>query len=121
MDDTPERTWDKIKADYAAVFEAAGGNVNQVPYQDGYPALHDLARRASDTAHYPDRQEDKLSALLDTLDTCAERKIAINDLHADIARARAGLDRLIRNAGTHIDPRIDRDPDFLNGPTFALT
>lgn len=118
MDDTPDRTWDRIKADYAAVFEAAGGNVNQVPYQDGYPALHDLARRTRDAGHYPDRQEDKLSALLDTLDTCAERKVAINDLHVDIARARAGLDRLIRNAGTHIDPRIERDPDFPEWSNF---
>ncbi|MYE23499.1 MAG: hypothetical protein F4Y01_06100 [Gammaproteobacteria bacterium] len=121
MDDTPERTWDRIKADYAAVFEAAGGNVNQVPYQDGYPALHDLARQAKAAAHYPDRQEDKLSALLDTLDTCAERKIAINDLHVDMARARAGLDRLIRNAGTHIDPRIERDPDFPEWSNFRAT
>ena len=112
MDDTPERTWDRIKADYAAVFEAAGGNFNAVPYQDAWSALHERVRMASDAAHYPDNREEKLKALLYTLDTCAERKVAINDLHVDIARARAGLDRLLRNAGTLIDPRIERDPDF---------
>ena len=112
MQDTPERAWDRIKTDYAAVFEAAEGNVNAVPYQDGYPALHELARNAADTAHYPDHQEDKLRALLDTLDTCAARKTAVNDLHVDIARAREGLDRLIRDAGTLHNPRIELAPGF---------
>lgn len=117
MTDTPERAWDRIKADYAAVFEAAGGNLNAVPYQDGYPALHELAQNAADTAHYPDRQADKLKALLDTLDLCAARKTAISDLHVDIARAREGLDGLIRDAGTLHNPRIERDayfPDWSN-------
>ena len=112
MQDTPERTWDKIKAGYAAVYEAAGANVNKVPYQDAYPALHELVRNAADTAHYPDHHEARFRALLNTLDTCAERKTAINDLHVDIARTVEGLDRLIRYPGTIHNPRIERNPHF---------
>ncbi len=121
LDDTPERTWDSIKTGYAAVFEAAGRNINQVPYQDGYPALHDLTQRAADAAHYPDRQEDKLKALLATLDTCAQRKIAINDLHVDLGRARAGLDRLIRDAGTLLNPGIERDANFAEWADYRAS
>lgn len=121
MDDTPERTWEKIKADYAAVFDAAGGNLNQVPYQDGYPALYDLTQRAVKAAHFPDRQEDKLKGLLATLDTCAERKIAISDLHVDLGRAREGLDRLIRDAGTLLNPRIERDACFPEWADYRAT
>ena len=112
MDDTPQRTWDSIKTSYAAVFDAAGGNLNQVPYQDGYPALYDLTQRAVQAAHCPDRQEDKLKGLLATLDTCAQRKVAISDLNVDIWRAREGLDRLIREAGPLHNLRIERDPHF---------
>ena len=73
-DDTPERTWEKIKADYRSLYEAAGADLNRVPHQDGFKAFHDLVRLTLGTAHYPDRQEGRLTALARTIETLAARR-----------------------------------------------
>ncbi len=74
MDDTPERTWEKIKADYRALYQAAGADFDRLPHQDGFDALHDLARLTLGIAHFPDRQEKRLKALAQTAETLASRR-----------------------------------------------
>lgn len=71
MDDTPERTWDKLKADYRRMYEAAGGDFNLIPRQDGFDALHRLIRHTLGAAHFPDRHENRLKALAQTVETLA--------------------------------------------------
>ena len=113
MDDTPGNTWETIKTDYAALFQAAGGNPAGLVYQEGFNDLHDLTRKAFDAAHYPDRQEDRLKALLHTLDTC-------NDQHAKVAatcrRAHGAclrLDHLQQRARDSDIQAIQHAPDFV--------
>ncbi|MCY4502861.1 MAG: hypothetical protein OXE57_15020 [Alphaproteobacteria bacterium] len=74
MHDTPERTWEKIKADYRRMYEAAGGDFNLIPGQDGFDALHRLVRQTLGAAHFPDRQEIRLRALAQTVETLASRR-----------------------------------------------
>ncbi len=76
MDDTPERTWEKIKADYGRMYEAAGGDFNLIPRQDGFDALHRLIRQTLGAAHFPDRQEKRVRALARTIETLADRRSA---------------------------------------------
>lgn len=74
MDDTPERTWEKLKADYRRLYEAAGADFGLIPHQDGFDALHSLVRLTSGTAHYPDAQERRFTALARTLETLAAHR-----------------------------------------------
>ncbi|MYE23498.1 MAG: hypothetical protein F4Y01_06095 [Gammaproteobacteria bacterium] len=74
MDDTPERTWDTIKADYSSLYAAAGGDFDRLPQQDGFDALDRLVRLALGTAHYPDQHEDRIQALAQTIATLAARR-----------------------------------------------
>ena len=94
MTDTPENTWEQIKADYSAVFDAAGGNHSALPYQEGFPALRALVRNAVDAAHYPDRQEQRIQALLVTLDTQNDRFFEVTNLTRALHGACLRLDRL---------------------------
>ena len=73
MDDTPERTWERIKAEYRRLYDAAGGDFDRLPHQAGFDALGRLVRLALGTAHYPDRQEDRIQALSQTIATLAAR------------------------------------------------
>ena len=98
MTDTPLDTWENIKADYAALFEAAGNDINALPYQEGFPALRDLVRSAVDAAHYPDRQENKLQALLDTLNTQHQRFFEVTNLTRALHGACLQLNRLEQEA-----------------------
>ena len=75
MDDTPERTWERIKAEYRRLYEAAGGDFGRLPHQDGFDALDRLVRLALGTAHYPDRQEDRIQALARTIGTLARHRV----------------------------------------------
>ena len=98
MTDTPLDTWEKIKADYAALFEAAGSDVNALAYQEGFPALRALVRNAVDAAHYPDRQEQRIQALLVTLDTQNDRFFEVTNLTRALHAACLQLDRLEEQA-----------------------
>ena len=98
MTDTPLDTWEKIKADYAALFDAAGSDVNALPYQEGFPALHALVRNAVDAAHYPDRQEQRIQALLDTLNTQNDRLFEVTHLTRALHGACLQLNRLEEEA-----------------------
>ena len=111
--DTPENTWETIKADYATLFETAASNLAGLPYQEGFEDLHAFARKAFDAAHYPDRQEGKLKALVHTLDTCAQHKIAINDLHANLFLASEALDGLLEKMSNSRETRIEHVPRFF--------
>lgn len=98
MTHTPLETWDKIKADYAALFEAAGNDIDALPYQEGFPALRALVRNAVDAAHYPDRQEHRIQALLATLDTQNDRFFEVTNLTRALHAACLHLDRLEEEA-----------------------
>ena len=98
MTDTPLDTWDKIKADYAALFKAAGNDIDALPYQEGFPALRARVRNAVDAAHYPDRQEQRIQALLATLDTQNDRLFEVTHLTRALHGACLQLNRLEEEA-----------------------
>ena len=98
MTETPENTWETIKADYAALFQAAGDNLAGLVHQEGFEDLHYLTRKALDTAHYPDRQEDKLKALLHTLDTGKDNRAKVATTCGSAHSACLRLDKLLQQA-----------------------
>lgn len=71
MDDTPERTWETLKAEYRRIYEAAGADIARIPEQDGFDALCKLVRQTAGAAHYPDKQEHRFRALATTIETLA--------------------------------------------------
>ena len=113
MTDTPENTWETIKDDYRSLFEAASGDVNALPWQDGFPELRSLVRNAVEAAHYPDRQEDRIVALLATLDTQGRHHFEVTHLTRAAHTACLRLDKVRELAGNLHKQPIERTEEFF--------
>ena len=75
--ENPDRTWEKIKADHAAIFQAAGNRACLLPYQEGFDDFRGLLSAAIEAEHHPEQHGPRLNALRDTLDTEAGRRDAV--------------------------------------------
>lgn len=125
MTDTPENTWEKIKEDYRALFETAGGDVNALPWRDGFADLRSLVRNAVEAAHYPDSQEDRIGALLATLDTQDRRRFEVTQLTRAAHTACLRLDKVREPAGNLHKQPFERTGEFfrwlpLRDEVFAI-
>ena len=113
MEYTPERTWAKIKDDYSTLFDAAEGNPNRLPYQDGFREHHELVKKALDTGHYPDGAETRLQALRDSLDSCVDRTESVAALSRAAHRACLHLDKLQEWVNYNRGRSIEDAPEFV--------
>ena len=66
--ETPERAWERIKADYRSLHDAAGGKTALLPDQEGFEAFRSLVVTVTGARHYPSKQTEKIRALRETLD-----------------------------------------------------
>ena len=80
--ETPGLAWERIKADYLSLHDAAGQELALLPDQEGFEALRSLVATVVTGRHYPEQQMEKIQALRETLDRLARLK------HPDIVEAR---------------------------------
>ena len=113
MEYTPERTWAKIKDDYSTLFQAAEGNHNRLPYQEGFDEHHALVQQAHETGHYPDGAETRLQAVLRTLNSCSERQAQVHVLSRSIHGAALRLDKLQEWVNYDRGRSIEDAPGFI--------
>ena len=83
--ETPERAWERIKADYRSLHDAAGGKTALLPDREGFEAFHSLVVTVTDARHYPSKQTEKIRALRETLDKLVR--------HPDIVDARNRIEK----------------------------
>ncbi len=70
----PDRTWEKIKTDYAGLSQAADTRTHLLPWQEGFDDFRGLVAAAIEAKHHPEEYGAKLNALRETLDTEAGRR-----------------------------------------------
>ena len=115
--ETPELAWERIKADYRSLHDAAGQEHALLPDQEGFEALRSLVVTVTDAGHYPEQQTEKIRALRETLDKLARLR------HPDIVDARNRIEAVSK----HLDglrERVRQSPgraiEFVPGFTAWL-
>ena len=90
----PDRTWEKIKTDYAALCQAADTKPHLLPYQEGFDDFRGLVAAAIEAKHHPEQYGAHLGKIRETLDTEAGRRDAVLQLQHRIEGAAERLDGL---------------------------
>ncbi len=89
-----DRTWEKIKTDYAALCQAADTKPHLLPYQEGFDDFRGLVAAAIEAKHHPEQYGAHLGKIRETLDTEAGRRDAVLQLQHRIEGAAERLDGL---------------------------
>ena len=109
---SPDLTWDKLKADHAAIFRAAENKAHLLPYQEGFDDFRGLVTTAIATGNHPEQHGAHLNSLKQTLDTEAERRDTVQLLQDRIEGLTDRLDGLKEWVAAEPGRPIELAPGF---------
>lgn len=112
----PDRTWEKIRTDYAGLCQAAGTEPHLFPYQEGFDDFRGLVAAAIEAKHHPEQYGAKLNALRETLDTEAARRDAVKLLKDRVE----GLTERLDDLKEWVDQKPGRPVELAPGFTAWL-